>query len=194
MMKTNQKGINLIKSFEGFRAKAYKALPSEKYYTIGFGHYGADVKAGMVISIETAEKLLKQDLERFETAVEKLNLDLTENEFSALVSFTYNCGEANLKKLVKGRSISEIGQALLLYNKAGGKTLEGLARRRRAEKDLFFTPVAGGNIKNKRSVALQKFLNEQLGGGLVLDGIVGNKTRGQLELFLNSIGVYIKWV
>lgn len=192
-MKTNQKGINLIKSFEGFRSKAYKSLPSEKYYTIGFGHYGADVKAGMIISIETAEKLLKQDLEKFENAVDKLNLDLTENEFSALVSFTYNCGEGNLKKLVKGRSISEIGQALLLYNKAGGKTLEGLARRRRAEKDLFFSPVAGGNIKNKRAVALQKFLNEQMGGGLVLDGIVGDKTRKALETFLNSIGVNVKW-
>ena len=69
-MKINQEGIDLIKSFEGLRLEAYKALPTEKEYTIGYGHYGSDVKKGMVISQARAEELLKKDLERFERYVE----------------------------------------------------------------------------------------------------------------------------
>lgn len=137
-MTTSQKGIDLIKQFEGCRLKAYKAIPSEKYFTIGYGHYGADVVEGMTISQADAEEFLRRDLGKFEAYVEKTGLKLNQNQFDALVSFTYNCGPGNLLKLVAGRTIPQIGSAILKYNKAGGKVLKGLTRRREAEYNLFF--------------------------------------------------------
>lgn len=137
-MKTSRKGIDLIKKFEGCRYKAYKALPSEKYYTIGYGHYGSDVTPGMTITPEDASNFLMRDLGKFELYVEKfVTLPLNQNQFDALVSFTYNCGPGNLQKLVLGRTLPQIADAFLLYNKAGGKVLKGLTRRREAERALF---------------------------------------------------------
>lgn len=136
-MTTSKNGIDLIKQFEGCRLKAYKALPSEQYYTIGYGHYGADVTPGMTISQADADEFLKRDLTKFEMYVEKTGLKLNQNQFDALVSFTYNCGPGNLLKLVAGRTILQIGDAILKYNKAGGKVLKGLQRRREAERALF---------------------------------------------------------
>lgn len=138
-MTTSQKGIDLIKQFEGCRLKAYKAIPSEKYFTIGYGHYGADVVEGMTISQTDAEEFLRRDLGKFEAYVEKTGLKLNQNQFDALVSFTYNCGPGNLLKLVAGRTIPQIGSAILKYNKAGGKVLKGLTRRREAEYKLYFS-------------------------------------------------------
>lgn len=138
-MKTSTNGLNLIKSFEGCRLIAYKPVSTEKYFTIGYGHYGSDVKENMVISQEQADRYLQQDLQKFENYVnqycEKLNLN--QNQFDALVSFTYNCGPGNLKKLIEGRTISQIADAMLQYNHAGGKELAGLTRRRKAERELF---------------------------------------------------------
>ena len=140
-MKLSEKGLALIKRFEGLRLKAYKAVPTEKYYTIGYGHYGADVSEGMEITEATANRYLLQDADSAVKAVNSLELALNQNQFDALVSFTFNCGKGNLKKLVKERSVDEIGEALLLYTKSGGKVLKGLVTRRNAEHDLFFTPL-----------------------------------------------------
>ena len=136
-MKTSDTGINLIKSFEGLRLKAYKAVPTEKYYTIGYGHYGADVKPDMVISKEYAEALLRLDLDKFERAVNSYERNWNQNQFDALVSFAFNCGVANLKLLVTNRTNGQIATKIVLYNKAGGKVLKGLVRRRAAEQELF---------------------------------------------------------
>lgn len=140
-MKLSEKGLALIKRFEGLRLKAYKAVPSEMYYTIGYGHYGADVSEDMAITEATANRYLLQDTDSAVKAVNSLELTLNQNQFDALVSFTFNCGKGNLKKLVKERSVDEIGEALLLYTKSGGKVLKGLVTRRNAEHDLFFTPL-----------------------------------------------------
>ena len=142
-MKTSQEAIEMIKQFEGCRLTAYKALPTEKYLTIGVGHYGADVKEGMTITATQAEELLKKDLERFEGYVTTYtkHFDLNVNQFSALVSFTYNCGPGNLKKLVTDRTPDQIADAMLNFNHAGGKELAGLTRRRKAERELFLKPV-----------------------------------------------------
>lgn len=137
-MTTSNNGIRLIKSFEGLQLKAYKALPTEPYYTIGYGHYGKDVSSTMEISEYKAEQFLKEDLAFSEECVNKLDLCLNQNQFDALVSFTYNCGSGNLSKLVNGRGIRTIGEKILLYNKANGKVVNGLVRRRQAECDLFF--------------------------------------------------------
>ena len=136
-MKTGDAGINLIKSFEGLRLKAYKPVSTEKYYTIGYGHYGAEVKSDAVITNDAADIILRLDLDRFERAVNALGRKWTQNQFDALVSFTYNCGEANLKRLVTSRTNDVIAEKIVLYNKAGGKVLNGLVRRRKAEQELF---------------------------------------------------------
>lgn len=140
-MRTSQKGISLIKQFEGLRLKAYKAVESEKFYTIGYGHYSPAVKRNDVIDEKQAELFLIEDLRKSEVAVEKYCRTWTpnQNQFDALVSFTFNCGEGNLEKLVTNRLPETIGKKMLLYTKAGGVELKGLVRRRKAESELFFS-------------------------------------------------------
>ena len=91
---TSQNGIELIKSFEGCRLTAYKAVSTEQYYTIGYGHYGSDVYAGMTITQSQAEDMLKNDLKKYEgyvnTFLNNNGIDVNQNQFDALVSFTYN--------------------------------------------------------------------------------------------------------
>lgn len=140
-MNISKKGIDLIKSFESCKLSSYKAVPTEKYYTIGWGHYGPDIKPGMVISSAQADAYLKADLATAEKAVNATGLKLNQNQFDALVSFTYNCGQKNLKTLINNRTLPQIGEAILLYNKSGGKVLNGLIRRRKAEHDLYISPI-----------------------------------------------------
>lgn len=137
-MKISEKGLALIKSFEGCRLEAYKCPAG--VWTIGYGHTSG-VKRGMKITQSQADSFLKSDIEKYEKYVINKNLGLNQNQFDALVSFTYNCGAGNLSTLVKGRSLVEISNAILLYNKANGKILAGLKRRREAERALFVTPV-----------------------------------------------------
>ena len=145
-MKINQAGINLIKQCEGLRTKAYKALKSEKYYTIGYGHYGI-TDANMTISEAEAEELLLSDLIRFEeivnTANDKYHYNFNENEFSALVSFAYNIGGVIQLTQNGKRTKAEIADAMLMYNKSGNWVIEGLKKRRKLERALFLTPVEG---------------------------------------------------
>ena len=90
-MQTSQTGINLIKKLEGCKLEAYQC--SAGVWTIGYGHTGADVFKGKKITQNDAETLLKTDLKRFETAINnQLIVDLTQNQFDALVSFIYNIG------------------------------------------------------------------------------------------------------
>ena len=142
-MKTNQKGLDVIKSFEGLYLRAY--LCPAKVWTIGYGTT-TNVKAGMTISREQAEAFLKDDLAKFERSVLRLvKQPLTDNQFSALVSFCYNVGAGNLEKstLLKKVNINPkdklIYNEFLKWNKAKGKVLSGLTRRRKAEADLYFT-------------------------------------------------------
>ena len=147
-MKTSSKGVSLIKQFECCRLKAYKCPAG--VWTIGYGHT-AGVKEGDIITQETAESYLRNDLVQYEKAV--MNYDgiyhFNQNQFDALVSFTYNCGAGNLKNLTQSgkRTIAQISEKLLLYNKAGGVTLLGLKRRRAAEKVLFDTPIKSDKIE-----------------------------------------------
>lgn len=138
--KIGHAGLELIMSFEGCRLTAYKPVQTEKYYTIGYGHYGADVKKGMKISMGQAEAYLIADCQKFANYVDNkayVPITLNDNQRDALISFTYNCGAGNLKKLCAGRTSAQIAEKLLAYNKAGGKVLKGLTRRREAERALF---------------------------------------------------------
>lgn len=136
-MKVSKECIDMIKKFEGVRLFPYKPLITEQYYTIGYGHYGPDVTQDMSITLEEAEELLKNDLIKFENAVTESKKAVNQNQFDALVSFAYNCGVGNLKKLVANREGLQIADAMLLYNKAGGRVLPGLTRRREMERSLF---------------------------------------------------------
>lgn len=136
-MKTSKTGLDLIKTFEGCRLKAYKC-PAD-VWTIGYGHTGSDVKQGMVITQAEADRLLQQDLERFEKNVMKFNnkYHWTQNEFDALVSFAFNIGSIDQLTANGTRTKAQIAETITRYSKAGGKVLAGLVRRRKAEQELF---------------------------------------------------------
>lgn len=148
-------GLNLIKSFEGCKLTAYKCVPTEKNYTIGYGHYGSDVKAGMAITLKIAEELLLQDCQKFvnhvNTYMDKYNFN--QNQFDALVSFAYNIG--NIKQLTANgtRTIAQISAKITAYNKSGGKVLKGLVKRRAKEKELFDTPISTIGKKSNEEIA-----------------------------------------
>ena len=142
-MKISKAGIDFIIGFEGFSAKACKCVSTEKYYTIGYGHYGSDVKKDDTITKEEARKLLESDLLSFEKKVSKYDskYDFNQNEFDALVSFAYNVGNIDQLTANGTRSRDKISECMLLYNKSGGKVLNGLTKRRKAERELFLTKV-----------------------------------------------------
>jgi len=138
-MKISQNGINLITSFEGCKLTAYWDKYG-KVWTIGYGHTGPDTFQGKTITQQEAENLLRNDLNRFESYVNNKSFvphQLNQNQFDALVSFSYNCGQGNLKKLCNGKTLSQIANDLPLYNRSKGKVLPGLTRRRQEEKKLF---------------------------------------------------------
>lgn len=152
-MNISQNGIDLIKRYEGLRLKAYKPVATEKYWTIGYGHYGADVKSDMVITEAEAEHYLIKDLDKSIKAVDKYDkiYHFNQNQFDALVSFTFNCGSGNLKKLLDDgkRSTAIISNKILEYNKGGGVVLKGLVKRRAEEQTLFNTYCGGSEYYNK---------------------------------------------
>lgn len=144
-MKTSNAGLNLIKGFEGKRLNAYD--DGVGVWTIGFGTIkypnGARVRKGDACTEQQAEDYLRNDLAKFEAAINKLvKVPLTQNQFDALASFTYNLGETNLanstllKKLNKS-DYQGAAEQFLRWNKAGGKVMKGLVRRREAERALF---------------------------------------------------------
>lgn len=151
-METSKKGIELIKSFEGLRLKAYKPVKTEKYFTIGYGHYGRDVLQNMTITEERAEELLRQDLKKFEFAVNKavavveVKLQkMKQCQFDALVSFCYNVGVANFesstlrRKVIWNTEDKSIRDEFMRWVYAGKARLKGLERRRKAEADMYFS-------------------------------------------------------
>lgn len=162
-MKTSNNGLTLLKQFEGCRLTAYKCPAG--VWTIGYGHT-AGVKQGMTITQEQADNYLKSDLVIYENHVNNLNRSFNQNEFDALVSFTYNCGAGNLQTLCKNRNNAQIADALLLYNKAGGKTLEGLTRRRKAERELFIKPINTDPNALPYNVRTTSDLNIRSGAGM----------------------------
>ena len=145
-MNISKIGIDLIKSFEGCYLKAYKCPAG--VWTIGWGTTepinGVKPHEGMSITQQQADDLLVKNLKSYENSVNKYvtYTNLNQNQFDALVSFTYNCGAGALqksdllKKLNKG-DIQGAADELLRWNKANGKVLNGLTRRREAERKLF---------------------------------------------------------
>lgn len=171
-MKINNKGIELIKSFEGCALHTYD--DGVGIATIGYGHTGKvnnkplSLNTPICITKTKAETLLKADLKKFEKAVaafdKTYSYNLNENEFSALVSFAFNLGIGSLEQVSdRGkRSKQEIASSMLLYNKAGGRTLQGLVKRRQAEVNLFNRPV---NKKLNVNQIAKEVINGKWGTG-----------------------------
>lgn len=146
-MQTSDKGISLIKQFEGCKLTAYQ--DSVGVWTIGYGWTqpvdGKPIRAGMTIKQQTAERLLKTGLVSYKSDVSRLvKVGLTQGQFDALVSFTYNLGARSLSTSTLLRKLNAGDYAgaadeFLRWNKAGGKVLNGLTRRREAERALFLS-------------------------------------------------------
>ncbi len=137
----NKQGLELIKEFEGCQLEAY--LCPAGVPTIGYGHTRS-AKLGQTISQADADALLREDLADSEDAVDRLvTAQINENQFSALVSFTFNIGaeaferSTLLSMLNANAQIHIVAAQFLRWNKANGEELPGLTRRRHAEQALF---------------------------------------------------------
>ena len=139
-MKCSKEGLALIKKFEGCRLEAYRC--SANVLTIGYGHTGGVLETD-VITQDDADKLLEQDIAKFEKYVNvNVAVELNQNQFDALVAWTFNLGVGNLRQSTMLRKLNEgdyqsVPSEMNRWNKAGGKTLDGLIRRRKAESLLF---------------------------------------------------------
>jgi len=211
-MNISQKGIDLIKEFEGCRTVAY--LDAVNVWTIGYGTTNADksitgveIRKDLTITKTVAENWLKLSLnKKYAPKVEKYNnkYHFNQNQFDALVSFAYNIGSIDQLTQNGTRTIKEISEKILAYDKAGGKVLAGLTRRRQAEKKLFDTPVEVEEKPKKKTYTgtfptlpkkgylekgdkgeqvrlLQLFLNWYGKYGLVIDGDFGKKTESAVK-------------
>ena len=146
-MKTSNIGVDFIKTFETLQLKAYKAVQTEQYYTIGYGHYAPDVIPGTTITEAEAERLLTADLVDTERAVSNATAGwgLKQCQFDALVSLAFNVGvnafqNSTLLKLVKqGADEATIRAEFGKWVHSGGRVLKGLQRRRQAEADMYFS-------------------------------------------------------
>lgn len=177
-MKISENGLKLIEQFEGLRLTAYKATKRDKYYTIGYGHYGADVTQGMTITEAQAEAYLRQDVAEAEASVNKYSgYGWNQNQFDALGSFAYNVG--NLDGLTNNgkRSVAEISAKLPEYVYSGGVKLEGLVRRRAAEKALFDTPVTAAVDTGEKSIDIlaREVIAGQYGDGVARKNALGDQ-------------------
>ena len=139
-MKISQEGLSLIKKFEGCELEAYKCAAG--VLTIGYGST-KDVKEGDTLTQEEADKLLLKDVEVFETAVnDAVEVPISQSQFDALVSWTFNLGSGRLNsstmlKKLNNQEYDEVPSQIKRWNKAGGKVLQGLVRRREAEALLY---------------------------------------------------------
>ena len=137
----NQAGIDLIRHYEGCRLSAY-LCPAGKW-TIGVGHTGPEVHQGQTITEEQAMALLHKDLAWAEAAVERLiTVPLTDNQFAALVSFTFNVGAAALEKSTLRQHLNAgdydaVPEQLMRWIRSKGKILNGLVARRQGEGELW---------------------------------------------------------
>lgn len=164
-MKISKRGLDLIKSFEGLSLRAVR-LPGEDFYTIGYGHYGADVSPTQRMTVPEAEALLRKDVAQHEgwvnAAIARSQMGrANQNQFDALVSFSYNCGPGWLQTLTVARTAAEIAGHWMQYTASSSEAYrQGLTNRRRKELALFLEPCT----KDKEEIEMTK---EEL---LTLDG------------------------
>jgi lysozyme len=174
-MQMTEEGLALIRRFEGFRAEAYRCPAG--VWTIGYGHTsqaGAPkVRPGMVVSEAEAREILAVDAAMFAEGVRTaLTREVSPQQFSALVSFAYNVGigafrRSSVLKAVNEGRFEAVPERLKLWVKADGRRLEGLARRRQAEAELFATVPAVTKMQERGGligllIALIRFIARRL--------------------------------
>ncbi|QMP82022.1 endolysin [Klebsiella virus KpV2811] len=144
-MKLSQRGIDLIKQFEGYSSKAYPdPATGGAPWTIGYGTTKG-VKPGMIITAEQAEKMLRDDVAKFESGVSSLiTAPTTQGQFDAMVSLAYNIGLGNFGKstLLKkhnARCYTCAADQFRVWNRANGKVMNGLTKRRAAERQVYMS-------------------------------------------------------
>ena len=142
MRQIGERGLALIKRWEGCKLKAYKCPAG--VLTVGYGSTGQHVKPGMAITQAQADKLLRHDLARFESAVDQLAPGASQNEFDAMVSLAFNIGVARFKESTvlrrhKAGQRQSAAAAFLMWNRAGGQILKGLTNRRTDEAALYLS-------------------------------------------------------
>lgn len=162
-MKTSDNGLDLIAEFEGFVDHLYN--DPANHCTIGIGHLvhlgrcgggGSEEQWRNGISYSEAVHLLQEDVKRYEDAVNTLiTVPLNQNQFDALVSFTFNVGagalaDSTLRRLLNVGNYQAVPEQLRRWNKGGGQVLPGLVRRREAEVDLWLRPVEEGEEMSSR--------------------------------------------
>lgn len=169
-MRTSSDGLNAIKAFEGLYLKAYRCPAG--VWTIGWGSTEG-VYEGQTISRAQAESMLQQELARFETGVQKLvKVPLTQHQFDALVSFSYNVGlgalgRSTLLRKLNAGDYAAVPAQLARWNQGGGRVLAGLVKRRRIEGEMWtrpgvyvkdFTEPMAQSVKEKRSMLFEIIL------------------------------------
>lgn len=201
-----QAGLALIKQFEGCRLIAYQC--SAGVWTIGYGHT-VGVYKGMKITQAQANAFLKQDIVKFEKYINNPSYvpftdKLNQNQFDALVSFAFNLGQGNVKKLCTGRTINQIPSAMQQYCKAAGKTLPGLQRRRKAEAALYNKKVESCTgatttiVKESEDYSMNTIKKGSKGNavkvwqiiiGTTADGIFGSGTENMTKTWQKNHGL-----
>lgn len=198
-----QAGLALIKQYEGCRLAAYRCAAG--VWTIGYGHT-AGVHSGMTITQAQADAYLQQDIAKFEGYVNNpayvpIITNLNQNQFDALVSFAFNLGAGNLRKLCKGRTAAQIAQAMTQYCKANGKVLAGLRRRRAAEQALFNKPVSAATPAQNQNTEDYNMKTIKKGSkgnavkvwqiiiGAAADGIFGSGTESATKTWQSNHGL-----
>ena len=198
-----QAGLDLIKQYEGCRLAAYRCAAG--VWTIGYGHT-AGVHSGMTITQAQADAYLQQDIAKFEGYVNNpayvpITEQLNQNQFDALVSFAFNLGAGNLRKLCKGRTAAQIAQAMTQYCKANGKVLAGLRRRRAAEQALFNKPVSAATPAQNQNTEDYNMKTIKKGSkgnavkvwqiiiGAAADGIFGSGTESATKTWQSNHGL-----
>lgn len=145
-MKPSEKAFEIIKQWEGLRCRAYKALTTEKYYTIGYGHCGPDVTKNQYITVQTAEQLLKEDVAKYAGMLSELNETLEQHQYDALISLIYNIGWWNfyhsmtamvVMKLNTTETPISVARRIVLWVRSSGEVVLGLQRRRVMEANYF---------------------------------------------------------
>lgn len=180
MMMISDVGVNLIKDFEGCYLTAYRCPAG--VLTIGYGTTeaidGKPITEGMTITQKQADELLVKNLKTYEKAVnDYVKVNLNQNQFDALVSFTYNVGcnalkTSTLLQLLNEGDYKEASEQFERWKYAGGKVLNGLIRRRKAEKELFLKPY--DNDIKKEDTELVTAVNKIISNGITLDVNVWN--------------------
>lgn len=145
-MEPSSQAYEMIKSFEGLRCRAYKAIKTEKYYTIGYGHYGSDVKKNEYITVKQAEELMHADVAKYAHKLDVHNPTFVQNQYDALISLIYNIGWYNFAHSMTGVLAKQlnttttpifVARRIILWDKSAGQVLLGLQRRRIIEANHF---------------------------------------------------------